>query len=88
MKQRTIKQLLEILLDDINESLIGAMCYNLESIYYRGIINTEEYDLISVYINNNCELTVCSGGVYYLAKPGLTEPRIKWLKQHIKKNKK
>ena len=84
MKTRTVKELLEILLDNID--LIGSsnckgLCRLAFDLYFIESNNYEEYKLVKKYIENNISKNKWDP---YGWKPGLKYLRERWLKKHIK----
>lgn len=90
---RTIKELLELTLDNKDLFRSGLCIWNL---YLRLThkINEEEYCLLQKYIYNNRPSKFSSFSAFeywcmdsnYYWEPKDIKPRIKWLKYHIKKN--
>ena len=90
---RTIKELLEILLNN-QEPFNNGLCSWVFYLYHIDKINFEEHNILRKYIENNkpsifssfdCFKEQFSTSGYYWA-PKHIEPRIKWIKKHIKRN--
>lgn len=86
---RSIKELLQILLDNIdlldeNDGLCSLVIVCFSEQY----INWKEHILLSSYIESNPPWNLYRMKLnYYYWKPGDKYSRIKWLKKHINKNK-
>ena len=83
MKTRTIKELLQILLDNIDCIKIArykCLCALILYLYCIDKITWKEYILIYKYIKNNIPINAWNP---YGWKPRLILPRKKWLKEHI-----
>ena len=92
MKVRTQKELLEVMLANIG-SLRSGLCFLSSELFTQGIITFDEHIVMGNYIKYhkpsifsswNAFIHDCSRSPYYWSR-GDVEPRIKWLKQHIKK---
>ena len=99
-KQRTIKELLYLLLCSIENGKFNAgLCRTACNLWEVNVITSEELTLLRGYINTHKpswfsswdaykqhkkEFTL-TGQNYYWTKD-VEKPRIKWLKKHIKKN--
>jgi hypothetical protein len=93
MTTRTIKKLLELLLDT-TDSFCTGLCGWVAILGSRYIINLEEYYILTEYIKNNRPQTKAITaqqtkdkmlGYYWTS--GEIEPRIEWIKEHIEKLK-
>jgi hypothetical protein len=88
---RTIKELLQIMLDNqdlFQRGLCGWAC----RIYEHDIINNEELSELEDYIIDNrpskyssISAFLCQNSLFYWTH-GNISPRIKWIKKHIKLN--
>ena len=83
---RTIKELLEILLDQYKNNRIYSIqklgiCWAISKLLDEGIISGEEYDILSEYIYSNRPEYAWIG---YWWLEGDVPPRIKFLKKLIK----
>ncbi len=89
--QRSIKELLELMLDNQQLFTDGLCCWAI-TLRWQGKINNVEQLRLHFYIKDNPPLLVylrkiiMNGGYYW--KPGDIAPRIKWINKHIKKNSK
>lgn len=79
-----------------------GLCFTLKKLFENGMLSGEEYDIGIKYIRKNakphfyqkryyCEegmanYEVIDQDLAFFWKPYLQEPRIEWLKKHIKKN--
>ena len=87
---RTDKQILELMLEhkDLLQSGLCSFTLKLQGIKF---ITNEKYHLINDYINSNRPNKFSSIDAFlhrdsaYYWWPGRKSPRIKWIKQHIKK---
>jgi hypothetical protein len=90
MKERNIKELLQLMLD--NQDLFKeGLCSWLGELYFiKNKISYKEYNLLYDYIYKNApfpyKINIFSARAYYWKK-GDIKPRIKWLKKHINKIK-
>jgi hypothetical protein len=88
MKERSIKELLRLMLDNQNMFSQG-LCYCAANLLMFGKISKEEYYLLSNYIRKNApfshKINIFKTSPFYWEKEAIA-PRIKWLKYHIKKN--
>jgi len=85
MKNRTIKELLELMLEHQHLFSAGLCLWNT-SMHVRGLTNWDEYLILKKYINNHSPfLNIFNSSPYYW-KSGDINPRIKWIKKHIKQN--
>ena len=89
-KQRTIKELLQVMLDSQHLFRRG-LCQWTNDLHYSGLISFSESKVINTYIQTNkpslfssFQAFICYGEAYFWFI-GDIEPRIKWLKQHINK---
>ena len=89
---RNIKELLQVMLDNKHNFHQGLCFWIIELRFASSVINTEEYKILSDYINNNRPHPLSSlkafrsyGNGYYWKK-GDIKPRIKWIEKHIKLN--
>lgn len=91
MKTRKIKKLLQVMLDNTTLFEYG-LCQWVSVLYIKNIINWNERMLLDKYISNNKPFNYkirllfspfCNHTYYW--KKGKIEPRIKWIKKHIKK---
>lgn len=87
---RTIKELLELMLDN-KQCFGGGLCdWNIK-LYTKSLINANEHTLLLEFIKRNRETSYLplqdfwykSKGLYYW-KPGKITPRIHWIKYQIK----
>ncbi len=91
---RTIKELLQIMLDNPQHFDYG-LCRWAVNLYCGELITSEEYWILRNYIKVNKPFIFSSFDVLnqrissnpYYWKVGKIEPRIEWLKKHINKNK-
>lgn len=89
---RTIKELLELMLDN-QSSFTTGLCNWVHSLRYLDKMSFEECRLLSKYVRENRPSKFSSidawnrrnSGYYWLY--GDINPRIKWIKKHINKNK-
>jgi hypothetical protein len=84
---RSIKQLLQVMLD--NQNLFdNGLCYWVTEVYHEGLISYEERAILLKHIQNNkpsfsfIRIFVTGG---YFWKAGDIKPRIKWINKHINK---
>lgn len=82
---RTTKELLQIMLDNIDEMVFG-LCGLVSLLRTRGIITLHEYFRLKHYLEDNRPPELY--GSAYWWKIGVKKPRIKWLKKQIKLNAK
>lgn len=98
-KEKTIKQLLQLMLDHsgtISKKNNYGLCAVLKELSYDDIITSKEKDKAYKYIADNRPKKVYypwRGGTtktysnaVYLWEHGVKAPRINWLKKHIKKS--
>ena len=92
---RTIKELLQIMLDN-PQHFDEGLCRWTNNLYIENLINGNEYWTLIDYIKANRPSIFSSfdvfkqkiiGQSYYYWGIGKIEPRIEWLKKHINKNK-
>jgi hypothetical protein len=81
---RTRKELLQLLLDNINLLQLG-LCGLAWRLNNRRMISVEECIDIREYIRQQRPKKTYKGYDYYW-KPGNEKPRINWLKKHIELN--
>ena len=90
MKVRTQKELLEVMLANIG-SLRSGLCFLSGELFTQGIITFDEHIVMGNYIKYNKPSIFSSWNAFWNAdrrfywSRGDVEPRVKWLKQHIKK---
>jgi len=84
---RTIKELLEVLLENIDEINGLGLCKLVSTLYYSQMVSLDEFYLVKRYIGEHKpeNLHTRFGCVFYWTR-GRKSPRIKWLKKHIEKN--
>lgn len=85
---RSIKELLELMLNN-QKYFRKGLCTWVLLLYYNSKITQDESDLLIDYIKANPPFFVIIrkllyGGHYW--KYRVIEPRIEWIKKHIKKN--
>jgi hypothetical protein len=92
MKERSIKELLQLMLDNQNLFKEGLCSWNNE-LYWSCLITRREHDILRNYIRYNrpsifssIKAFVSRNSGYYW-ECGDIKPRIKWLKKHINKIK-
>lgn len=86
MTPRPIKELLQILLDNI-DLLESGFCKLIDDLLYKKIISYNEYYKIFIYIKNNSPAPIYNGlsGISgYRFPHGDKESRKKWLINEIK----
>jgi hypothetical protein len=87
MKERSIKELLQLMLDNQNIFSLG-LCYWATNMYGHKKISKEEYYLLSNYIRKNApfshKINIFKSSPFYW-KAGAIAPRILWLKKQISK---
>ena len=88
---RTIKELLELLLEN-QIHFSNGLCFWITSLHSYGKISNKEHQLLLFYITNSRPSKFSSwdtfkhrNKTYYWTK-GNIEPRIEWIKKHIKLN--
>lgn len=88
---RTIKELLELMLENKHLFRIGLCGWALDMYFTKKStekISYDEYCELLEYIEKNKPITLDSLTLdTYWWKPGDINPRIKWIEKHIKKNK-
>lgn len=92
-KERTIKELLELLLENKNLFETG-LCFWSEMLYCRKLISCQECSLLIYYIKKNRPFIFSSMEVFkqhisieaYYWEIRNINPRIQWIHKHIKKN--
>lgn len=88
---RSIKELLEIMLDNQQEFTHG-LCSWIGNLRYEHIISHSEFLLLKIYIYENRPNKFSSISAYKNRNSGFywkrkdIKPRIKWIKKHIKLN--
>jgi hypothetical protein len=88
---RTIKELLELMLDH-QEYFRYGLCEWATDLWVKHILNSSEYYTLMVYIKSNRPSRWSSWDAFNYHKGGYwwtmsnINPRIKWLNKHIKKN--
>lgn len=86
MEIRTIKELLEVMLNN-KQIFTHGLCAWAFNLFFKDIISLEELYVLKSYIKSNRPFNFNSlVGEAYFWKSGKLEPRIKWLNKHIKKN--
>jgi hypothetical protein len=91
MKERSIKELLQLMLDN-QHCFDEGLCKWASKLYPVGIITLAEFFILLNYIRANKPSMFSSFEGFkwrfrkYYWKPGNIVPRIKWLLYHIKKN--
>jgi hypothetical protein len=92
IRERTIKELLQLMLDNQNLFERG-LCHWNDILYRKCLITKKERTKLYVYIQDNRPSMVSSIEAFisrdseYYWKFGNIKPRIEWIKKHIKKNK-
>jgi hypothetical protein len=90
---RTIKQLLEVMLEH-QELFRSGLCHWNSLLYNNDIITFSEKQNLSEYIRGNKASKYSSWSAFreqskdfgFYWEIGYIKPRIKWIKKHIKKN--
>lgn len=85
MNYRTIDQLLELMLE--NQILFqSGLCHWVLRLYQENIISKNELWWLEDYIEENKPFFIFRWWHgHYFWKPMSIEPRVKWIKKHIKK---
>jgi hypothetical protein len=87
MKERSIKELLQLMLDN-QDLFYDGLCFWAANLLFKKI-SREEYCLLIIYIRKNApfshKINIFKTSPFYW-KSGDIAPRILWLKKHIKKN--
>ena len=83
--KRTIKELLELVLENISIMRFG-ICSVVWDLYDDDTITLDEYNDLNDYIDANRGSHYYRPERCYFWKPGLKRPRIAWLKKHIELN--
>jgi hypothetical protein len=83
--KRTIKELLELVLENIGMMRLG-ICSVVWDLYNDDVITLDEYNDLNDYIDDNRGSHYYRLERCYFWKPGLKRPRIAWLKKQIKLN--
>ncbi len=83
---RTIKELLTVMLENIHFE--SGLCWWICNLYWKGIISSKEYHILKDYVLSNKPITFYRmfGKLDYYWRVGNINPRIRWIKKHIKKN--
>jgi hypothetical protein len=84
MKNRSIKELLEVMLDNQGHFCDG-LCSWVSWLKHYEIVNNEESMVLRRYIDNNRPSTTKAVDVYYWPVCE-KEPRVNWINEHIKLN--
>jgi hypothetical protein len=90
MKERSIKELLQIMLKK-QDYFGNGLCRWADNLYRNYFINYKERKIIRNYIDNNRPSMFSSIDAFkyrtdgYYWEPENIKPRIKWLKKHISK---
>lgn len=86
METRTIKELLEVMLNN-QQIFTHGLCAWATDLFCKDIISLEELYTLRSYIKDNkpFNFNTLFGDAYYW-KSGKLEPRVKWLEKYIKKN--
>jgi hypothetical protein len=82
---RSIIELLKIVLDNVNsvESIgIGGLCSLIDELYLDDYINTDELDMLSIYMGDN--IPVDKSWCDYWWPKYEVKPRKEWLENQIK----
>lgn len=91
---RSIKELLHLMLDNQQcffeiKNAPPGLCLWVNNMYHTSLITVEEFISLKSYIRNYppfiYKIYRRHGRHYW--KPGDIQPRIAWIKKHIKKNK-
>jgi hypothetical protein len=86
MKERSIKELLQLMLDN-QDLFYDGLCFWAANLMF-GKISKEEYYLLNIYIKKNApfshKINIFKTSPFYW-KSGDIAPRILWLKKHISK---
>lgn len=90
---RDISKLLQIVYSEFKYGKHRTLCSCVGSLHRKLLINYGEREILLNYIEANrpsmfsswSALMYCDSIFYW--KPGYIKPRLKWLKKHIKKNK-
>jgi hypothetical protein len=90
-KNRTIKELLQLMLDE--QDLFGSgLCNWVDNIFYKSKMSFGEKEILTDYIKNNrpsmfssIDALKCANTNFYW-KMNNIKPRIKWINKHIQKN--
>jgi hypothetical protein len=85
---RTTKELLTIMLENIDKVKVRGLCGVVANLTMIGIITNGEHEILMDYIVNHrpINLHYMVNNVFYW-KPGKKKPRVRWLKRHINKQK-
>jgi len=88
---RTIKELLTVMLEHKDAFDLG-LCYWTGRLLDSDLIIEGEYDVLKAYILSNKPISIYTiiNKVFHRTnfywRPGNINPRIRWIKRHIKKN--
>jgi len=91
MKERSIKELLELMLK-YRQLYCRGLCHFANILHLQDIISFQEMVILRIYIKDNRPSMFSSFEAFafritnYYWKPENIVPRIKWIKKHIKKN--
>ncbi len=90
---RTIKELLQVMLDN-QKYFVSGLCNLVDNICLKDLISMKEHRILLNYVKENKPSTfssferfkqeICAEAYWW--KKGNINPRIKWLKKHIKQN--
>ena len=85
MANRTIKELLQLTLDELKViDLDGlGLCYVIISLHVDRVITVTEHEALGNYLKNNLPVKRYKPGSAYYWKPGTKACRIKWLTKQI-----
>ncbi len=90
MKKRTIKELLQLMLEH-QELFINGLCHWKYKLHIKSLITFEEAMLLADFINKNRPSKYSSLDAFKYRnkmsfwKPDDLKPRIKWIKKHIER---
>lgn len=90
-KNRTIKELLQLMLDE-QHLFRSGLCSWANDIFYKSKMSFGEKEILTDYIKNNRPSMFSSIDAFknrktsFYWKENNIEPRIKWINKHIKKN--
>lgn len=87
-KEKTIKELLQLMLDS-QQHFQSGLCNWIDNLYVYNVITSFEFSKLKNYIRCNkpnlLHNIIYSNGSYWW-RYGDIFPRIEWVKKHIKKN--
>lgn len=89
---RTIKELLQVMLDNQKYFTLGLCSWAKDLLYSKKLINIQEFYQLYNYVEKNRPSKFSSISAFknrendYYWEVKDINPRIKWLKKHIKKN--